>query len=470
MSAVKHICKKKDYFARGNIKKAYDVKMCDAGTEPEFTSDIEITQLCIVFMTKIKWMTPSPAKYGTQFIPFKTKVITNPKFKYNIRKLIDEHITDNPDWETKEPKIPITDTNNYLEEFSEINNLNRLIDWFDLNNEQFDYINELKKMNELGKLGLAPKLYQIRINNEPPFLPDEIDEKIKDIPDEQVVEISYLVEKCGMNIDKFIGRSGDRNDLIRRNHSQDELMSSLIKHICEFSDTYVERTKGVNCDLKYENLCPIIVDGEIISIRLLDVDPIYSVEENGNPDFVKHAKVFMKFFIFAYLFKKTGVLLLPYWFFNKKNCVFSNVEVREMIDFFYGMDYMIYEFNPINMMYNYLIKTHPLEIKKGLERRKKEEERRKKEEEDDEDDDYDDDEYEEEEDEGPKYEYKFLYFDELKSYFTVEEIISVFHLINLVPSPIDLAKGRKKRKTKKSKKSNKSKKSKKSKKSRKSRK
>ena len=408
------------------------------------------------------------------FIKFKTKVITNPKFKYNIRKLIDEykHITDNPDWETKEPNIPIIDSsNNYLKEFSEINNLNRLINWFDLNNEQFDYINELKKLNELGKLGLAPKLYQIRINNDPPFSPDKIDEKITVIPDKQEVEISYLMEKCGMNIDKFIGRSSDRNDLIRCNHSQDELMSSLIKRICEFSDAYVERTKGVNCDLKYENLCPIIVNGEIISIRLLDVDPIYSVEEKGNPDFVKHAKVFMKFFIFAYLFKKTGVLLLPYWFFKKKNCVFSNVEVREMIDFFYGMDYMIYEFNPINMMYNYLIQTHPLEIKKGLERRKKEEERRKKKEEDDEDDydDEDEDDYEEE-DEGPKYKYNFLHFDKLKPYFTDEEIIAVFQrFINLVEPPVAaLAKGGKKQKSRKSKKSKKSRKSKKSKKSKKS--
>ena len=430
MSTVKDICKGKDYFAIGNIKKAYNVKMCDAGTEPEFTSDIEITQLCIVFMKEIKWITPSLTEYGPQFIPFKTKVITDPQFKYNIRKLIDRHITADPDWETKEPKIPITDPDHYLEEFSEIKNLKQLIDWFEEYNEQFDYINELKKLNELGKLGLAPILYQIRINNDPPFSPDEIDEKIKVIPDGQDVEISYLVEKCGMNIAEIIGRSSDRNDLIRRNHSRDELMGSLIKRICEFSDAYVERTKGVNCDLKYENLCPIIVDGEIKSIRLLDVDPEYSVEEKGNPDFERHAKVFMKFFILANLFKKTGVLLLPYWFFVDKNCVFNDVEVREMIVFFYGMDYMIYEFNPINMMYHYFIKTHPLEIKKkggG----------------------------------GPKYEYKFLYFDNLKPYFTVEEIIAVFKpYIRLVPPPVAaLAKGGKKRKTRKSKKSKKSRKS-----------
>lgn len=425
MSTVKDICKGKDYFARGNIKKAYNVKMCDAGTEPEFTSDIEITQLCIVFMKEIKWMIP-PAEYGPQFIPFKTKVITDPEFRYNIHKLIDRHKTDNPDWETKEPKIPITDPDHYLEEFSEIKNLNRLIDWFEQNNQQFDYINELKKLNELGKLGLAPILYQIRINNDPPFLPDEIDEKITVIPDKKDVEISYLMEKCGMNIAEFIQQNSS-------DYKNEKLAESAIEHICKFSDAYVKITKSVNCDLKYENLCPIIVDGEIISIRLLDVDPIYSVEEKGNPDFERHAKVFMKFFIFAYLFKKTKNKLLLYWFFKKKKCVFDNVEVHEMIVFFYGMDYMIYEFNPINMMYNYLIKTHPLVIKK-------------------------------EKDEGPKYKYEILHFDNLKPYFTDEEIIAVFQdSIRLVPPPVAaLAKGGKKRKTRKSKKSRKSRKSKKS--------
>ena len=467
MSAVKHICKGFT-FARGKIKKAYDVKICDVETESDFTSDTEITQLCIVFMKKIEWMTPSTTKlvkYGPQFIPFKTKVIKDPQFKYNIRKLIDTHITADPNWETKAKDITITDPNHYLEEFSEINNLDLLIDCFEDYNEQIDYINELKKLNELGKLGLAPKLYQIRINNDPPFLPDEIDEKIKDIPDGQSVEISYLVEKCGMNIAEFIRRNSS-------DYKNKNLVDSAIKRICEFSDDYVERTKGVNCDLKYDNLCPKIVNGEIISIRLLDVDPIYSVEEKENPDFVKHAKVFMKFFIFACLFKKTGNLSLPYFFFYNNNCLFNNVEVREMIVFFYGMDYMIYELNPINMMYNYLIKKHPLEIKKEFERRKKKEERRKKkkeerrkkkeedydEDDEDEDDEDEDDEDEDDEDDEDDYkDYEFLYFDNLKPYFTDEEIIAVFQpFISLVPSPVAaLAKGGKKRKSRKSNKSRK---------------
>jgi len=444
MSDLKHICNQEFYFERGRIKKAYNVKMCDTETESSFTSDKEITQLCIVFMDKINWITPSTTKiteYGTQLIKFKTKQINDTLFKYNIRKLIDNHIADNPQWHTTAKDITISDPNKYLEEFNEINNLDRLINWFEKYDKQFDYINEIKKLNELGKLGLAPKLYQIRINNDAPFSPDEIDEKIKDIPDEKSVQISYLVEKCGMNIAEFISQN-------LRNTSLKDL---AIRRICEFSDDYVERTKGVNCDLKFKNLCSEIVNGEIKSIRLLDVDPIYSVEEKGNPDFVRHAKVFMKFFIFAHLFKQTGDFSLPYLFFhnnftfdNKINCVLNSDEVSKMIVFFYDINYMIYEFNPIIMMYHYLIKKHPLEIKKEKEERQPGRIKKKV--------------------DVPKYENSFLNFDILKSYFTDEEIITVFkNFIMFVPPPpvpvVASAKGGKKRKSRKSNKSRKSRKS-----------
>lgn len=67
----------------------------------------------------------------------------------------------------------------------------------------------------------------------------------------------------------------------------------------------------------------------------------------------------------------------------------SNVEVREMISFFYGMEYMKYQFNPINMMYHYLIKKHPVSKDERS--------------------------------------YDFLKFDELKQYFTTDaEMIEAF--------------------------------------------
>jgi hypothetical protein len=262
-------------------------------------------------------------------------------------------------------------------------------------------------MNELSKLGLAPELYQIRINSEAPFSPDEIDAKIAEIKDGEPVQISYLVEKCGGDIALFI-RSIENSRTFSYSEKT-EKTKEFIQKMCEFCDTLVDRTGWLNCDLKYENLCPIIAEGKIVSIRLLDVDPKYSIEKKGNPEFSRHAKVFMKFFIFTYLLKRNDNYELRH-----SKWGVSDVEVREMIAFFYGMDYMIYEFNPINMMYHYLIKKHPLEQH-----------------------------------------YTFLAFDDLKKYFTTdEEMIAVFIRF------IGAVRGGKKRKSKKAKKARKARKAK----------
>jgi hypothetical protein len=403
MSDIKHVCKKSDLpFARGNVKRAYEVKEC-----VDFASNKDTTQMVIVnFTGDIKWINPSnpsnrwqPTRNGNQIIKFKTKMINEPQFKYDIRNLINTYKADG-----EATKIPI------IEEFPEIDNLDKLIKWFNENDQQFDYINELKKMNELSKLGLAPELYQIRINSEAPFSPDEIDAKIAEIKDgDNPIQISYLAEKCGGDIALFI--SSIENSRTFSYMEKTEKTKEFIQKMCEFCDTLVDRTGWLNCDLKYENLCPIIAEGRIVSIRLLDVDPKYSIEKKGNPDFSRHAKVFMKFFIFTYLLKRKNNYQL-----SVSKWGVSDVEVREMIAFFYGMDYMIYEFNPINMMYHYLIKKHPLELKTEEE-----------------------------------HDYAFLGFDDLKKYFTTdEEMIAVFgRFIGAVRG------GAKKRKSKKAKKAKK---------------
>jgi hypothetical protein len=393
MSNIKHVCKKSDLpFARGNVKKAYEVKEC-----VDFASDKDATQIVIVnFTGEIKWINPSkPSNLrqntpnGNQIIKFKTKMINEPQFKYDIRKLIDRLIADR-----EATKTPI------VEEFPEINNLDKLMKWFDENDQQFEYINELKKMNELSKLGLAPELYQIRINNEAPFSPDEIDAKIAEIKDGEPVQISYMAEKCGMRYPK------DIMEFVKSYPMNDD---DVARKVCEFCDKFVDTTESVNCDFKYQNLCPMIVETsksshEIVSIRMLDVDPKYAIENKENPDFSRHAKVFMKFLMFAHLYKK-GV--------NFFRWGVSPGEVREMIAFFYGMDYMIYEFNPINMMYHYLIKTSG-EEKTG--------------------------------------------FDNLKTKFPeVEQMTAVFEPYIRIARPFDVAKGGKKRKSKKAKKARKAK-------------
>jgi hypothetical protein len=384
MSDIKHVCKKSDFpFAAGNVKKAYEVKDCI-----DFESDKDTTQMVIVnFGDKIRWINPSkrsnrwqPTRNGNKIIEFKTKMMNDPDFTYNNSKLIDKLMTDHPDWETTKKSIEVS-----IEEFPEIKNLEDLLEWYQKNNSQFYYINELKKMNELSKAGLAPKLYQIRINAEAPFSPEEIDAKMGEIPDgENPIQISYLAEKCGGDISTFIRRI--ESDMKLSYDKKKENIEKIIQKICDFCDAFVDTTESVNCDLKDVNLCPNVVEGEIVSIMLLDVDPMYSIEKKGNPDFLRHAKVFMKFLIFMYLLKKTEnnyeLRLSKVW-------KISNVEVREMISFFYGMEYMKYQFNPINMMYHYLIKKHPVSKDERS--------------------------------------YDFLKFDELKQYFTTDaEMIEAF--------------------------------------------
>ena len=363
MTDIKHICKESDFpFERGKQKKAYAVKEC-----VDFTSDKDTTKMVIVnFTDEIQWIstkdsrTKQRTRHREQILKFKTKMINDPQLKYRIRKLIDKSITENPKWEEKQNTIEVS-VEEFPEkpEFPEIIYLETLINWFENYNEQFDIINELKKMIEFGKLGLAPIIYQIRINNGAPFSPDEIDAQIALLPDGEPVQFSYMVEKCGgdhryiNNILTFVDRYPLKDDDVARK-------------ICEFCDKFVDTTESVNCDFKYQNLCPMIVEikdkrdresHEIVSIRMLDVDPNYAIEKKGDPDFSRHAKVFMKFLMFAHLIKRGAR-------FSKWGV--SDVEVREMIAFFYDIEYMIYEFNPINMMYHYLIEKNPGKEKIGF--------------------------------------------------------------------------------------------------------
>jgi hypothetical protein len=417
MTDIKHICKESDFpFERGSQKKAYAVKEC-----VDFTSDKDTTKMVIVnFTDEIKWISTKDSlrqqrtRHREQILKFKTKMINDPQFKYRIRKLIDKSITENPEWEKKQKTFEVS-VEDFPEktEFPEIINIETLINWFENYDEQFDIINELKKMNEFGKMGLAPILYQIRINNGAPFSPDEIDAQIAILPDNEPVQISYMVEKCGGD-NRYIR---DIHQFVHRYPLKEE---DVARKLCKFCDEFVDKTEGVNCDFKYQNLCPMIVktkdkrdheSHEIMSIRMLDVDPKYTIEKKGDPVFSRHGKVFMKFLMFAHLRKRNA------YFFKWG---ISVDEVREMIAFFYGMDYMIYQFNPINMMYHYLIKKS-----------------------------------DEEE----------IHFDILKTKFpTVEEMIAVFepYIRNARPfddekTVFDVAKGGKSKKARKSRKARKAK-------------
>lgn len=409
-----YICKDKK-LGEGSYKQAFTVNICDAGTEnatSDFRSNIDPSQLCIVeFKDSIRWINVSlKRKDIQQFVKFKTKIRTDPDFKYDIHKLLTTHdyttqnITGRPDLFNPPKKYE-----SFFETHCKnIDNYQIANVYFNSSDTQFDLIDELKLMHkfsnssmdsaELGGGGggdssnssLAPKLHQIRIDIEngtvtqlgTPFSPDEIDAKFAEIPLNVFVKISYLVERCGASITHHIRTNSSKKDAIR-------------EKLSNFIDVCVDETKQCWLDFKPENLCPKYnSSNEIVSIQLLDIDTKFLISDKGLPNFSTHAKVFMKFLCFSLLQKQQR---------DKMNeWHVSREEVVDMIQFFYRMDFMIYEYNPINMLQHYLIP-----------------------------------------------ETKFSYYDDLKERFATDAaIVAAFQThIDLIPLPG--TKGGKKRKSKK---------------------
>ena len=383
----KSICKGR-YLSEGGEKEAYNAKMCDVTTATDFTSDLDPAQLCIVEFPRFEWTNPETATEHAvgkkQLMNFKRKLTYDPQFKYDMVKLIAEEMKkkrwkkngvefENYTIEPPEKYSAFFDANPKIKELFFLKN------WEDVNNCQIDFVNELKIMHEL--VDLVPRLYQIRINNDAPFSPDEIDAKFAQIADQKNIKISYLVEKCDINIEEFL----------RKNIRQ-------IGDVGQKINECVETIKELFCDFKYMNLCPKYnAANEIVSMRIIDVDPKYIITGNA-PVFIQNARVFMKFLLFSHFTKSTG-FKFPNWFVTQE-------EVDTMIRVFYSSEYMKYEFNPINMLYHYLIKI-PL------------------------DSDSDSD-----SDSSP--EYDFPSYDKLKTkYTTVESIVALFKpWIRSIPAPI----------------------------------
>lgn len=397
------ICKG-GYLSEGAEKQAYNAKICDATTATDFTSDLDPAQLCIVEFPKFEWTNTETAtehvESKTQLMNFKRKLTYDPQFKYDMVKLIAEEMK-KKGWEKNGVKFnnytiePPKKYSAFFDANPKIKELFFLKNWKDAFNYQIDFVNELKIMHELADL--VPRLYQIRIDNDAPFSPDEIDAKFAQIPDKKQVRISYLVEKCDINIEKFL-KTNPRK------------IGDVGQKINECVDTIEE----VFCDFKYMNLCPKYNGAnEIVSMRIIDVDPKYVISSNS-PDFIRNARVFMKFILFSQVMKSTG-LVFPNWFVTEK-------EVDTMIRFFYSFEYMKYEHNPINMLYHYLIRR-PL-----------------------------DSDSDSNSDSSP--EYDFPGYDKLKTKYTTEKsIINLFKpWIRIIPAPIQkqdsLGGSKKKRKSK----------------------
>jgi len=380
------ICKTDHQLGKGTYKTAFATKKCVESTEEitDWTSSEPPNKLCIVeFKNKIRWVNPLTASDEIiknsieEFAEFKKKLKSDPAFDRGVYKIISK--TSSSD-KLREVMNIIKDYGNYFGSTKHINindlnpNTIKLLEkWYGISDDQFEITNELKKMHELNKIGittnhsgggappdtltqLAPMLYQIRIDTleiEPdrrvtkvnmgiPFSPDEIDSKFSEIINESVIKISYLVEKCGMSIKSLVQMV---------NYDK---FSKIGEKIIEFIDTCVDLTHELNCDFKPENLCPQYnsID-EIESLSLLDIDAKFYIK-NDDVEFQKNAKVFMKFMIFSY-FAKYSQKIFPDW-------GISENDVREMLKFFYQDTYMIYRYNPINMIWHYMDGTNPANI------------------------------------------------------------------------------------------------------------
>ena len=215
--------------------------------------------------------------------------------------------------------------------------------------EQYECKNEVMEFIHLGE-SFAPKLLQIRIdetdrygditNYGRPFLPEEMEEKIKELNIPYSI-VSFLIERCDSGLIEYV-----------KAHRDEE--NSIGIKVVNFINAFVNVHKKLNCDIKPENLCLKIDDaGKIESVRLLDVDPDFNISGKTS-EFMRNSKVFMKLLFFGY-FKIVK-------FFNFKKWRVSQEEVVEMIRLFYTDKYMIYAKNPINSLYHYLIKKHPIEI------------------------------------------------------------------------------------------------------------
>lgn len=314
---------------RGSSKQAFTIQENTAGAPHNFTipDGSDVTKFCIVlYTTPIQWLPKS--SYSENFIKF-LKDMTDPQFKRDFNN-------------NSIPKTYIFNDNEIKLYENMYNNRKR----------QFECIAELKKMMELGEL-FAPKLHQIRIDivyeeydeeYGTPFSPNEMDSKFEEIGN-NIVFVSYLVERCDESVIKFVSKNGEKKP---------EVAAKMI----EFIDSYVETQNELNCDIKSDNFCPKIIEGRVISIRLLDIDPKFCIK-GQTPKFKQNAKVFMKYAFITHSVKWGQKIGNRRATINFGNMGITQDDVNDMIRFFYKPEYMVYEFNPINMLYHYFVNLDP---------------------------------------------------------------------------------------------------------------
>lgn len=230
------------------------------------------------------------------------------------------------------------------------------------NKDLFECIDELTKMYELGIVGLSPRLIKIRIIlgtlNKVSFIPihygepfdptEDINVKINELIMQHAsaatthFKITYLMDRCDEDIYKYYKKIGDPAD-------KEQFLADIGYSINEYVENFVNNQNALNTDSKISNLCPNFSTIKPTVIGL-DNDPKYIIPNiYKDANFNKHAKTFMKFSIFALFYKNTKQNInFPNWFVTQQ-------EVDDMITFFYRFEYLKYTFNPVNMLYFYIV-------------------------------------------------------------------------------------------------------------------
>lgn len=357
----------------GSSKEAFELKQVDVSKlhQHNFTiPDIGLLdKFCIVkYRGYFNWRTD----FTPIFFKFKKKMDSDQLFKYYVANGM-----------TYNGFLSIPNYVKFIKTFN-VYAFNLCITQYYLHDKQYKCMDELMEIHKLGKL-YAPELRQIRIDKINiddsiefgiPFPPEQMELKFKM---RGVFKVSYLIEKCDSGISEYLTKNPHETDAIGEN-------------IVEFINSFVTTHKKLNCDIKSPNVClKITYDGKIESTKLLDTDPSYNID-GKTTEFKHNAKVFMKLLFFFYSRR---------WTENGKFIFFSNWhitrnEVIEMIGFFYTTQYMIYEKNPINMLFHYLIHKNPKNYLNPS---------------------------------GEYHEYEFLHYDSLFLYFKTEEDMIKFFMI-----------------------------------------
>jgi hypothetical protein len=380
-----------DEIGKGAFKIAYSV---EKSTSPpkEYNYKIPSTSDPANFVIVIYKNNFDIAKYiktrDPVFVTFKNMIDSDPELKFYIKHILNYNQTDTRFISYKNlltsSALPgeqnfsdiIKKGEDYVKTFKNLDDFRDLRNTYIKNEDLFDCVNELTELFDLGDGGslaaggggsaaggggggnkLSPQLFGISVNTsytnsvEKPFsLPSDIYSEIDKIiasiaasnqsSNHTIFRISYLIEKCGTTIKdqyKSALKKGEENQFLR----------DMGNAINAFVEKFVNTKNKLHGDLKIENLCPDYSKTPI-EVNLLDVDPNYSISNDGDPEFSKHAKVFMKFLVFAHADKYYGILF-PEWFVTKQ-------EVDDMIVFFYQKKYLKFVFNPVNMLFYYLYK------------------------------------------------------------------------------------------------------------------